>query len=145
MATFSNNRGFNLVELLIVMAIISILASIAIPVYRVYYEKAKLTEVINSMGTVASSLQHYYGDNGSFPSMILSGIAIKNTLGVGVRLGDRITDMRIQSGTITATLDNISPKIDGKFLILIPSTLSGAINWSWQASPSFPKVLIPQK
>jgi type IV pilus assembly protein PilA len=145
MATFLHKKGFTLIELLIVMAIISILASIAIPIYRVYYEKAKLTEVINSMGTVASTLHHYYGDNGSFPNMILSGIAIKNTLGTGIPLGGRISDMRIENGTITATLNNISPKIDGEQLMLVPDTTGGGINWSWNATPGFPEVLIPKK
>jgi prepilin-type N-terminal cleavage/methylation domain-containing protein len=145
MATFLHKKGFTLIELLIVMAIISILASIAIPIYRVYYEKAKLTEVINSMGTVASTLQHYYGDNGSFPNMILSGIAIKNTLGTGIPLGGRISDMRIENGTIKATLNNISPKIDGEQLMLVPDTTGGGINWSWNATPGFPEVLIPKK
>jgi prepilin-type N-terminal cleavage/methylation domain-containing protein len=144
MPTSLNKKGFTLIELLIVMAIIAVLASIAIPIYRVYYEKAKLTEVINSMGTVASSLQHYYQDCGNFPS-INGGVAIKNTLGVGVLLGDRITNMQILNGTIIATLNNISPKIDGEQIMLVPDTTGGGINWSWDATPGFPKVLIPKR
>lgn len=139
-------KGFTLIELLIVMAVISILASIiAVPAYRAYYEKAKLTEVMNSVGTVASSLEHYYEDHGSFPNIILSGIAIKNKLGAGVQLGSRISTMVIQNGTITATLNDISPKIDGEQLILSPDTTGNGINWSWNATPGFPKALIAKK
>jgi prepilin-type N-terminal cleavage/methylation domain-containing protein len=41
MPTFSNEKGFPLIELLAVMAVIAILASLAIPMYRVYDERTE--------------------------------------------------------------------------------------------------------
>ena len=70
--------------MLIVIAIIGILASIAIPMYRAQTVKAKLTEVTNSMSNVASAVAAYYQDEGTWPPVTLTtATAIKNTLGVG--------------------------------------------------------------
>jgi len=51
-----DKHGFTLIELMIVIAIVAILVSIAIPMMRIHAEKAKLTELTNSMNATASAL-----------------------------------------------------------------------------------------
>ena len=55
-----NSKGFTLIELLIVIAIIGILAAIAIPAYTGYTRKARVQEIIHSMGAVKTAVMAYY-------------------------------------------------------------------------------------
>src|SRR4030042_5181526 len=128
--------GFTLIELVIVVGIVAILVSIAIPIMKLQHEKAKLSEVVNSRGSVSTAVYHYSEDYQRFPS-INDGVGILNTRGVGVPFGmpnSRIASIRIQNGSIIATVANISSKVDGEQLILAPNTDdTGAILWLWNA------------
>ena len=61
-------RGFTLIELMIVVAIIGILAAIAIPAYQDYTIRSKVTELINAAGVCKTSVTEYYQAVGSFPT-----------------------------------------------------------------------------
>ncbi|HEX7559144.1 MAG TPA: pilin [Usitatibacter sp.] len=61
-------RGFTLIELMIVVAIIGILAAIAIPAYQDYTIRSKVTELINAAGVCKTSVAEYYQAVGSFPT-----------------------------------------------------------------------------
>jgi len=61
-------KGFTLIELMIVVAIIGILAAIAIPAYQDYTIRSKVTELINAAGVCKTSVAEYYQSLGAFPS-----------------------------------------------------------------------------
>jgi len=147
LANLRDKKAFTLVELLVVIAIVGILASIALSYYRSQgIVRARLTEVTNSMGIVASSVQAYYQDTNVWPSAG-SAALIKGSLGVSVPAGanQRITAIVVNNGVITATVANIDAKVDGRAIALAPRTDSttGAVIWSW--SGSIPSAYIPKK
>lgn len=59
-------KGFTLIELMIVVAVIGILASIALPAYGDYVLRSKLTEAMTQLASMRVKLEQYYQDNRTY-------------------------------------------------------------------------------
>jgi len=62
----NNQRGFTMVELMIVVTIIGILATVAIPMFQVVPERSKSTEAVTALGLIRASMRIYYVEHGTY-------------------------------------------------------------------------------
>lgn len=62
----SSNRGFTLIEVLVVVVIIGILAAIAIPNYADYVMRSKIPEATSALSTMRSRMEQYFQDNRTY-------------------------------------------------------------------------------
>jgi type IV pilus assembly protein PilA len=107
-------KGFTLIELMIVVAIIGILAAVALPAYQDYTVRAKMSEVILAMSACRTSITEVYQTGGTPPSAnswgCETGVSSKYVAGLA-------TDA---NGIVTASIQNISSDVNAKQVTLAP-------------------------
>jgi type IV pilus assembly protein PilE len=69
-------RGFSLIELLVVMAILGILATIAVPSYRQYVVKAQRKEAMAALQGLAQAMERHYAEKSTYADAASGGVAI---------------------------------------------------------------------
>ena len=117
-------KGFTLIELMIVVAIIGILAAVALPAYQDYTVRAKMSEVILAMSACRTTITEVYQTGGTPP--------LPNEWGCG-EVGSAtpiLTKYVAQlatdpDGVITATIQNVSTDVNTKTVSLTPFSAAG--------------------
>lgn len=128
----ANQKGFTLIELMIVVAIIGILAAIALPAYQNYTDKAKFTEVINATAAAKSAVEVCAQVNNALtacgsgspgiPTNITAaaGVVGLSTTAAGVITAEAATDASIADAT----------------MVLTPTLANGRVSWAQACTPA---------
>jgi len=140
----SKALGVTLVELIIVIAIISILSSIAIPQYRNYVTKAKLTEAFLAVTPVKFGLVEYVSVNGSTAglagktwSAVLKELGVStNFFGDNSRYVKNVWWNNTKSEIRVSFTDNL-PEANGRYLVMRADMGSGAFRWHCLSSSTY--------
>jgi len=103
-------KGFTLIELMIVVAIIGILAAIAIPAYQDYTTRAKITEAVNAMAPAKTSIAEYFVSQGSMPTVAAAGFSTN------------INSKFVRSVTYARTSATV-----GRLTVLVTGTVGGGV------------------
>ncbi len=123
-------NGFTLIELMIVVGIIGILASIAIPAYQDYTIRAQVAEAFSITGELKASIRDYYKDRGRFPSNNAeAGVAEPQFL-----IGNYVTKVEVADGAMHITFGNyVNSNLKDGVITIRPLVVDGSptspISW----------------
>ncbi len=120
-------KGFTLIELMIVIAIVGILAAVALPAYQDYTARAQVSEAILLAEGQKSAVTEYYLNHGIWPGGNSSaGVASSSTI-----KGKYVQKVEVKNGVITAQMasSNVNNEIKGKKLSLWAKRQNGSVKW----------------
>ncbi|HGO9220674.1 TPA: pilin [Neisseria meningitidis] len=121
-------KGFTLIELMIVIAIVGILAAVALPAYQDYTARAQVSEAILLAEGQKSAVTEYYLNHGIWP---------KNNTSAGVASsatdikGKYVKSVEVKNGVVTAEMKSsgVNKEIQGKKLSLWAKRQNGSVKW----------------
>ncbi|HGT2488053.1 TPA: pilin, partial [Neisseria gonorrhoeae] len=121
-------KGFTLIELMIVIAIVGILAAVALPAYQDYTARAQVSEAILLAEGQKSAVTEYYLNNGKWP---------ENNGDAGVASppsdikGKYVKQVEVKNGVVTAEMAStgVNKEIQGKKLSLWAKREDGSVKW----------------
>ncbi|HGO6348248.1 TPA: pilin, partial [Neisseria gonorrhoeae] len=120
-------KGFTLIELMIVIAIVGILAAVALPAYQDYTARAQVSEAILLAEGQKSAVTEYYLNHGKWPADNGdAGVASPDKI-----KGKYVKEVEVKNGVVTAQMasSNVNKEIKDKRLSLWARRQDGSVKW----------------
>lgn len=123
-------KGFTLIELMIVVAIIGILAAVALPAYQDYTKRARVSEALSLMSGAKASVTEYFSANNTWPAdNATAGLATATSIS-----GNSVKSVTVAGSTITAAVSSNVQTGGGNLVLQASSGTGGGVTWSCKAA-----------
>ena len=137
----NHENGFTLIELMIVVAIIGILASVAVPAYQSYSVRAQVAEGVNIAGPVQTAVAEFWYDNGGYPTDNSdAGLPAPTSFA-----GSYVSGISANGANVEITFGNkASLQIAGETVVLTAVPSNGSVRWDCASGGVIPDDLLPR-
>jgi type IV pilus assembly protein PilA len=131
----SIQKGFTLIELMIVVAIIGILAAVALPAYQDYTVRAKVSELVLAASSLRTEVSEFAQTNGAVPAQ--ASVAVPTTGSKWVKSLHVDADNSASPTATITVVGNTDPKLNNRGLEMV-GVLDGdgKVNWTCRAAQS---------
>lgn len=129
-------KGFSLVELMVVIAIIAILAAVAIPMYSNYTTRAKIGTELAKIGGTKADIADQIAQKGLRAGNTITGITSPSDMPGNVAVADNgaitlnLGNTAQNSAQPAATDDQVLPNDANATITITPNLVSGAVTWT---------------
>ncbi|MEZ9840217.1 pilin [Vibrio sp. 10N.261.52.C11] len=115
----TNQKGFTLIELMIVVAVIGVLSAIAIPQYQKYVAKAEVASALATMTGIKTNVEAYAAENGAFPANSLTNaLGVPSKIPVGAITFEPDTSAGVGTIVFTFASSGVSTILHDKVFVL---------------------------